>query len=360
MMTAIRSSRLVGPVSIILTFMMLALVAPTRVMPVAEAQGQDRLLLLFPVIDESTSEYADIDVRMTEYLQMSLNQVSGLRVAEFSRSNPLVLRAVEEGQIREVDLQSDVTDAISAIRLGYSLNADEVCLATITSVQVSEDPLQVEVLLNGQCYDVMANINEDTMQVAEQPKPSNSFGVSGTSNVREGYDGSVGPLLREAMKKGAREAAQVLAGETAEEMAQKRDEGDDDTSWRWILAAALIAGLIIATEDAGDDEAAGPADEAVPPQPLQMKIEPGSAIRLFWEPPNSTLTLLRYDIQRSTDGGATWNPAPGSQGTVLPDDTQFADFDVTAGVSYRYRIRAQFTTSGPSAWAEFDDVDFPQ
>lgn len=358
MMTAIRSSRLVGPLSIMLTFVMLALLAPTSVMPVVEAQGQDRLLLLFPVIDQSASGFDDLDTRMTQYLQMSLNEVAGMRVAEFSRSNPLVLRAVDEGQIRAVDLQTDVTDPISAIQMGYALNADEVCLATITSVDVAEDPMKVDVLLSGQCYDVMANVDEDTMQVAERPTPINSFGVSGASNVREGYDGAVGPLLRESMRDAARAAAQVLAGQPAEQMAEDRERKRDDTSWRWIAAVALIAGLLIATDDAGEDEAAGPSPEALPPRPLPLQIEP-AAIELFWQPPNSTLTLLRYDIQRSTDGGQTWNPAPGSQGNVLPDDTDFADFSVVEGQTYQYRIRAQYTTTGPSPWVEFDAVQFP-
>ncbi|MGI5818188.1 MAG: hypothetical protein ACOX9R_08830 [Armatimonadota bacterium] len=356
MMTAIRSSKLVGPVSIMLTMVMLALLAPTSVLPVAEAQGQNRLLLLFPVVDDSAAGYDDVATRMTDYLQMALNQNLDMRVAEFSRTNPLVLRAVQEGQIRSVDLETEVRDPITAIQMAYALNADEICMATITSIQTQEDPLRVELLLNGQCYDVMANIDEDTMQVAERPVPSNTFGVSGSSNVREGYTGAVGPLLREAMRDAAAAAASVLSGEPAEEAAVKKPRRDD-MSWRWVVAAALIAGLVVAT-NGGDGGEPGPAPQALAPQPLRLEIEP-SAIELFWAPPNTTLTLLRYDLQRSIDNGATWNPVPGSQGNVLPDHTVFADFAVVAGQSYRYRIRAQYATTGPSAWAQFDDVQFP-
>jgi hypothetical protein len=338
--------------------MMLALLAPTSVLPSAEAQGQNRLLLLFPVVDDSASGYEDVETRMTDYLQMAMNRSGGLKVAEFSRTNPLVLRAVEEGQIRAVDLETEVRDPITAIQLGYALNADEVCLATVTSIETSEEPMQVELLLNGRCYDVMANIDEDTMQVAERPSPSNTFGVSGASTVREGYDGAVGPLLREAMKRAAEDASGVLSGMPAEEMAQEKKERDD-SSWRWILAAALVAGLVIAADGAGDDDGGGPVAEALPPRPLRLEIEP-SAIELFWAPPNSTLTLLRYDLQRSLDNGATWNVVPNSAGNVQPDDTVFADFAVVEGRSYRYRIRAQYATTGPSQWVEFDDVQFPQ
>lgn len=357
MMTAIRSSKLVGPVSIMLTTMMLALVAPTSLLPVAEAQGQNRLLLLFPVIDQSGSGNADIASRMTDYLQMSMNEVANLTVTEFSRTNPLVLRAVEEGQIRALDLETAVTDPISAIQMGYALKADEVCLATIAAVDTSEDPARVEILLNGSCYDVMANIDQATMQVAETPAPSNTFGVSGSSAVREGYTGSTEPLMREATRSAARAAAAVLGGVPAEDTQQERPR-KDDRSWRWVVAAAVVVGLLVAANSGDDDGNGAPSAQAVPPVPLRLEIET-SGIELFWAPPNSTLTLLRYDLQRSTDNGATWNAVPGSQGTVLPDDTVFADFNVVRGQSYRYRIRAQYTTTGPSQWVEFDAVLFP-
>ena len=356
MMTAIRSNRVVGPVSIMLAMMMLAALAPMSVLPSAEAQGQNRLLLLFPVVDDSASVYDDIGPRMTDYLQMAMNQAVDMKVAEFSRTNPLVLRAAEEGQIRSVDLETEVRDPITAIQMGYALNADEVCLATVTSITTGEDPLEVELLLNGRCFNVADNINTETMEVAETPTPSNTFGVSGASSVRQGYDAAVAPLLREAMMDAAREAASVLSGEPAEVAAQKKEKRDDK-SWRWILAAALIAGFVMAT-DGSDDNGGGPTNDAVPPVPLRLEVEP-SAIELFWSPPNTTLTVLRYDLQRSTNNGATWNPVPNSQGNVLPNDTVFADFTVVEGQSYRYRIRAQYTTTGPSAWVEFDDIQFP-
>lgn len=356
MMTAIRSSKLVGPVSIMLTLMMLALVAPTSLLPVAEAQGQNRLLLLFPVVDQSGSADPELAARMTDYLQMSLNQVAGLTVAEFSRTNPLVLRAVEEGQIRALDLETSVTDPISAIQMGYALKADEVCLATIAAVDTSEEPAKVELLLNGSCYDVISNVDAASMQVVETPAPASTFGVSGTSTVREGYTGSTEPLVREAMREAARAAGAVLGGVPAEDTQQDRPRRDDK-SWRWVVAAAVVVGLLVAA-NADDDDNGGPSALAVPPTPLRLEIE-ASGIEMFWQAPNTTLTLLRYDLQRSTDNGATWNAVPGSQGTVLPNDTVFADFNVVAGQSYRYRIRAQYTTTGPSQWVEFGPVQFP-
>ncbi|MGC9316619.1 MAG: hypothetical protein ACP5KN_01115 [Armatimonadota bacterium] len=356
-MTAIRSSNLVGPLSIVLAGLMLALLAPTSVMPRAEAQAQDKLLLLFPVLDRSEAGYEELSDWATSYLQMALSDVGGLRVAEFSRTSPMVLRGVEEGQIRSVDLDVEVTDPVTAIRLGYALDVDEVCLATVVSVEISEEPLRAEVLLNGQCYDVKANVDADTMQVAEGPKPIETFGVSGTSREREGYTGSVPPLVREALRDAARKASSVLAGIPAEELAAEAGPKKEDKSWRWAVAALAVMGLVVLTSD-GDDGDAAPSATQAPPRPGELQIEP-AAIRLFWQPPNTTLTVLSYELQRSTDNGRTWNPVPGSQGNVQANDTSFADFEVQEGVSYRYRIRAQFTTTGPSQWAQFESVVFP-
>lgn len=355
-MTAIRSSKLVGPLSLALVALMLTVALPTSVLPTAAAQTQNRLLLLFPVLDQSGSEYEDVAPRATDYLQMALSSVAGLRVVEFSRTSPMVLRAVQEGQIRPIDLDTEVTDPVSALQMGYALGADEVCLASVLSVETKAEPIAVEVLLNGQCYDVHANVDPTTAQVVERPTPSSTFGVNGKSREREGYEGSLPPLVREALRDAADKAARVLAGVPAEEMAEQPAKHKGKGT-RWALALAVIAGLVLAAANSDDDDE-GPAANAVPPVPLRLEIEP-AAIRLYWAPPNTTLTVLRYDLQRSTDNGATWNTVPGSQGVVEADDTSFADHYVQAGVSYRYRIRAQYTTTGPSAYAEFDAVVFP-
>ncbi len=354
-MTATRSRKLVGPISILLAGLMLALTVPTSVLPSAEADGQNRLLLLFPVLDRSDSGYEDVSLRATDYLQMALDGVPGLSVTEFSVTSPSVLRAVEDGQIRSVDLEAEITDPVTAIRIGYALNADEVCLATVTSIDTKDEPLRVEVLLNGQCYEVAANVDAQTLQVSERPVAINTFGVSGSSRAREGYAGSLPPLVREALRGAADKAAQVLAGKPAEEMVAEEQESK---SLRWVAAALLVAALIIAAQDADDDAPTGPAPDALAPVPVRLEPEP-AAIRLIWEEPNTTLTILRYEVQRSTDSGATWNPVPGSQGNVLPGDTSFPDFDVQEGVTYMYRIRARYTTCGPSGWAEFNAVRYP-
>ena len=356
MMTAMRSSKLIGPVSAVLTVMMVGLLLPAPVLPQASAQGQQRLLLIFPVLDNTEGAYPDAARRLTDALQISIDEIAGLRAAEFSKTSPMVRRAVEEGQIRSVDVEAEVADPVTALRIGYALGADEVCLATITSITVSSAPRGISLLLTGQCYSVSENIDEASGQVKEQLVMSNSFGVSGQSVPRANYRGSDNVLVNEAIRSAARKAAQVLAGQPAEAAAAEHGKKKSSHAWKWLLAGMLVVGLAIAANTGTHHEATGPAPAASAPVPLRA-VQEAAAIRLYWDPPqNTSLTVLRYQIQRSTDHGVTWSFI--DNGTVDATDTSFADFNVTSGVSYRYRIRAQFTETGPSPWAMFNDIQF--
>ena len=354
-MTAIRSSKLARPVSILLMAAMMALSLPVGFVTPAEAQAVAGMLLLFPVLDRSDGSYPDAADRMTSALQMAIAEATGLRCAEFSASSPMVRRAVKEGQIRSVDVEAEVADPVKAIQIGYALGVDEVCLAMITSITVQEEPRRFEVVLAGQTYDVASNVDLESRQVVEKPVVSSSFGVSGQSLERAGYTGSDSPLLHEAIKKAAWKAAQVLAGKPAAEMAGVARKRSSNT-WKWIIAGLIVAGLAMAAHDSTSHPATGYSPDAVAPVPLSMDIEPTS-IRLHWQaPPGTSLVVLRYQIQRAVNGTA-WNFI--DNGNVDANDTSFADFNVTGSNTYAYRIRAQYTTSGPSAWANFDQVTFP-
>jgi hypothetical protein len=354
-MTAIRRSKLAGPLSILLAAAMMTLMIPVGLVSPAEAQGEARMLLIFPVLDRSEAGYPDVAERMTAALQIAIADIAGLRSAEFSPSSPMVRRAVKEGRIRSVDVEAEVADAATAIQIGYALGVDEVCLAMITAVTVQEEPRRIEVVLSGQCYDVASNMDPDSKQVVERPVVSNSFGVSGQSRERADYRGSDSPLLHEAVRAAAQAAAQVLAGKSVEEMA-KVGVGRPSRAMRWVILGALLIGLAAVAHNATSHPASGPSPEAVAPRPLSMDVEPTS-IRLYWQPPQGTsLVVLRYEIRRSVNNGA-WNLI--DDGNVDANDTSFPDFDVQGGNGYAYSIRAQYTTTGPSPWANFDQVTFP-
>jgi len=286
--------------------------------------------------------------RTTDALQIAIDDIAGLRAAEFSKTSPLVRRAVKEGQIRSVDVEADVADPVTALKIGYALSADEICLATITSLTVSDDPAQISLLLTGQVYDVDANIDADSGQVVEQLVMSNSFGVSGQSAERANYKGPQSVLLNQAIRAAALKAAQVLAGLPAEETGPQAAGKKSSKSWKWFLAGLLIAGLAMAANSGTSHAAAGPSPDAVAPTLVSLSMEP-TTIRLEWMAPQGTsLTVLRYQIQRSSDSGQSWSFIDG--GFVGPEDTSFGDFNVVDGTTYMYRMRALYTATDPSAW----------
>ncbi len=351
-MTAIRSSKLAVPVTVVLMVTMLTLFVPVSAF--CQAEGQPKMLLLFPVLDRTDEGNPKAAEHMTSALQMAMGEVAGVRAAEFARTSPMVRRAVREGQIRSVDVDAQVTDSFMAIQIGHALGVDEVCLAMITAVTTQEEPRQIEVVLSGQVYDVASNIDEASGQVVEKPLVSSSFGVSGQSRERAEYTGSDRPLLNEAIRSAAYKAAEVLAGKPAEAMGKGVRKGPSAT-WRWLLLGLAVAGLAMAAHNVTDHPGTGVAPDAVMPNANRLVIEPTS-IRLYWDPPQGTsLVLLRYQIQRSVNNG-DWNFI--DEGNVDANDTSFADFNVQQGNVYRYRIRAQYTTSGPSAFSYFDRVTF--
>ena len=356
MMTSIRSSRLVGPVSVGLAMIMtLVLMMPAGSLPTAEAAARRSRLLLFPVLDRTEAPVEDVAARATAYFQVALNEIDMFQVMEFSRTSPLVMRAVEEGRIRAVDLEIEVADPATAIELGHALDADKVGLIAIDGLDIDDDPMRVEALINGQIFDVDDNFDPETLEVVEDPRPTSTFGVAGRSRVREGYDSNEAPLIREALRDAAQRAASVLEGEPPVPV-EERVEPRRDGAWKWIAGAVLLTGLIVALDSNGNDVEA-PDPEAIAPRPLPLRQET-AAIRLRWEPPVTDLDLLGYDLQRSTDHGRTWNPVPDSPGNVLPGHTEFADFNVEPGISYAYRIRAQYAARGPSAWVRFGAIEF--
>lgn len=97
-------------------------------------------------------------------------------------------------------------------------------------------------------------------------------------------------------------------------------------------------------------------DQALPPEPTGLEIV-SSGIELSWSAADTGAELLGYELQRS-DNGAAWIPVPESEDSVGPDATSFVDSNVESGVTYSYRIRAQYDLLGPSTWAGFGSISF--
>jgi len=102
----------------------------------------------------------------------------------------------------------------------------------------------------------------------------------------------------------------------------------------------LILGVAAVIIGNSGGDSGGTAAGAAPPIPDYLDVQDW-AIILYWDPPPPTdLTLVSYQIQRSVNGTSYMNVVGGTCGT------------------YRYRIRAIYSSSQVSEWREFNAVNF--
>ncbi len=352
-MTLIRSHRLAGPIAVLLIIATIVAVVPWPVAPVQAAEGITTVLL-FPAVDESGSEIANLAKTVTNRLLIALANVEGLEVTEFDRSSPLVRRAQSEGRLLTTHLQAGVSDLPAAIEVGHILGMDGILLATVKSVDVHNSVRYLTVTLKGEYFKVEPNYDAATGQASRMLQPENSFTVVGASRPRANYTGSDRPLIHEALNDAAAKFAQVMAGTPAGELTGKPTQPKRESKWKWLGPLLLlgVAAVIIGNSGGADG---GPAAGAAPPIPDHLTVEEYGII-LYWDPPPPTsLILSGYQIQRSVNGSPYMNVTGGSCGTAC---TQWTDFDVAAGNTYRYRIRAIYTSNEASEWREFNAVNF--
>ncbi len=84
-----------------------------------------------------------------------------------------------------------------------------------------------------------------------------------------------------------------------------------------------------------------------PPTNLIATAVSSSQINLSWQAPSGTTVVTGYMIERSTNGGATWNAIVSNTGTTA---TTFDDTTVVPSTNYTYRVSALtlVLTSAPS------------
>jgi len=355
-MTLIRSHRLTGPIAVFLAVAVVITIVPGAAAPV-QAAGGATAVLLFPVADESGSELFDLAEMTTNKLQAAVGGVEGLDVAQFYPSSPLVRRAVSEGRLLSVQMEVGVGDIPGAVGVGHELGMDAILLATVKSVGVDihSSARYLTVTLKGEVFQVKPNYDEAAGRPSSALWPEKSFTVVGASRARANYTGSDRPLLREALDDAVDKFAQVMGGTPADELAAQPTQPERESKWKW-LGPLLVLGLaaLIVSSSGGDE--GGAAAGAAPPVPDHLQVT-DYAITLYWDPPPPTdLTLLSYQIQRSTNN-SPYLPVEG--GTCGIGCTQWTDWNVTAGNTYRYRIRAIYSNSEASEWREFNAVSFP-
>jgi len=346
-MNAIRSHRYARRLSMSLAMLMVLSFAAMAAGPLA-AQPANKLVLVFPLSNAADNGPAKLGEQAASALTLAVSDVPGLEAIQFSSTSPSVRRAIAEGRVRQVDVdQADLSLGTSLV-IATSMGADYIITGAVQSLVRKDEPVSYEAIVSGQMYDVNANLDQSTREPVSEPKVYRAFGVSGVSTPRAHYTGSEGPLVREALRDASMKAAQTLAGRPADNSGAATPTKKSSSSYKWVLLGALLVGLALAVNNSGDDDG-GTSPDAYPPSGVTLEDQDGN-VRISWtEPTGSTLTLLRYQIERALDGSGFARIDPGTLGSGT---TFYNDYQMISGShTYVYRIRAVYTQGGASAWA---------
>lgn len=328
--------------------------------------GREITVLLFPVNVDAADAPADTSRWATTALQTALDELAGVTCLDFSRSSPLVRRAVAEGRVRTVDVEQRVTDPRVAITIGNAMGVNMVVLASVQSYKLTTEPVQVEVVVSGQIYDVQANFDPQTQEAKTEPQVFRALGVVGRSQPRARFTGPEGVLVREALRDAAFRAAQLAGGVPAEKIGM-RPAPKKDKAWRWFILAAVVVGLAAAASSGTDREpppAPTPADYK--PRNLVADVQPAgqNAIRLTWAPPVITTNMIGYDLQFAVGlrgGTGPAGPYTAVAGGMLPKTaTEYVHLNLDPTKVYYYRLRARYSDRQPQSgdWIYTGGVSF--
>ncbi|MGQ9730032.1 MAG: hypothetical protein ACUVX8_02045 [Candidatus Zipacnadales bacterium] len=319
----------------------------------AVAQAGAKTILAFPVEDESEDgSLGEVASRVTSALAFASREGKGVDLEVFSETSPMVRRALADGSLRAAEVQAP-KDPIVALTIARAVGVQAAVLMGVQSLKIEGEPRTAEILVMGTEYDVGANVDPDTGAIAAEPT-GNTFGISGVAKARGKADADTG-LIRLAAKNAAYKIMHVLSGGTAEEYMERGAEPKKRSNlWRWV-AIALVAGALVAATSGGDGDKVGPAvDDLIPTQRSARPTTDG--IRLTWVRPATTLTIFKYQIQRSADGGVFVRI---DNDRVGPTATSFTDYTVSSGTAYVYQIRVLYTNGTQSPWVSFNQIVVP-
>jgi hypothetical protein len=249
--------------------------------------------------------------------------------------------------VRQVDVEEGNRDVATALVIGAALQADYIVIGGVQSFTRKDIPCGIEVILSGQMYEVAPNINPATCEPVSEPKVYKAFGVSGASTTRARQGASDATMIQEALRDASYKAAAALSGST--DVVAICAPRKSKCSYKWVLFALLVGALALAVNNGNGGGEGGTSASALPPQNITL-AENTPAITVNWQEPTGTsLTVLRYQIERAIDGGAFQRIDPGNLG---PGTTFFNDYGTIAGThTYQYRLRTVYTNLAVSPFA---------
>jgi hypothetical protein len=348
-MTEMRNSKSWRTLTWLVTLALVASLVPLCALPGAaqEAHPQLRTFLVMPTVDTTGAGVDYLSRMVMDQLALALTSQKGLAALEFLPTTPVVQRAVEEGRVLPVQFEAGTTTPAAAIGIAQALGVDAVILTTADSAVATDNPRQVKLVITGSVFSVAPNYNDQTKEVSATPQADRTFKVIGASQTLAGYSGSDRPLFHAAVMDAVGQITALMMGQPAYASYTSRKSNN----LNWLAYVAGVALIVLLVANKGTSHA--PAG-ALAPIPVSESIQPGG-IQLSWDPPPaSTLTLLKYQIQRSTNGGPYQYI---DQGLVLAGTTTFFDQNLTTG-SYQYRIAAVYTNQAVSPFANFNSVSF--
>lgn len=346
-MNAIRSHYLSRRLCLALALMMLSSLMPLGL--VSALAQETKTALVFPLQNAAENAPADIAQRATGALTMAVSDTPGFDAIQFSTTSPSVRRAVSEWRVRQVDVEESDRDIATALVVGAALQVDYIIVGSVQSLTRKQAPATgVDIILSGQMYEVAPNINPATGEPIAEPKVFKAFGVSGTSAARARLGGDEGPMISEALRDAASKAAAALSGRTGVVEIAAAHKGKNG-NYKWVLFLLLVGVLALGVNNGSGSNTTNPTAQALPPTNVTLE-ETESGVRVSWaEPTGTTLTVLRYQVERSIDSGPFQRIDPGN---LSAGTTSFNDFDVTNGRHvYQYRIRAVYTSGAVSPYA---------
>lgn len=342
-MNAIRSHYISRRVCWALIVVMLSSFMPLGMMAFAQTT---KTVLVFPLQNSAENAPRDLAQRATSALGLAISDTPGMDAIQFSSTSPSVRRAVSEGRVREVDIEEGANDLATALVIGAALQVDYIVRGGVQSFTRKDAPGGVEIIISGQMYEVAPNINPATAEPIAEPKVAKAFGVSGASTTRARQGMNDSPLITEALRDAAAKASAALSGRAEVKdisTAKKSKSG----GYKWVLFALLIGAVALAVNNGNGSADPGPGTDNLPPTNVVLQQNQG-AINVTWRAPTgTTLTVLRYQLERADNGGAFNRIATieASAGTF------YNDYGVDNGNTYQYRLRAVYTNNTVSAYA---------
>jgi hypothetical protein len=243
----------------------------------------------------------------------------------------------------QIDLKWSPLDSAIGYQLDFSLNGGSTWnfLARITdpsNLQYTQNGLSAGVTYAYRLTaigDTVNSLPSDAVTSITKPAAPASFSATAVAptKVNVVWPAVTGAMLGYTVERSADgvEFAQI-AHVAAEKLAYLDASAEENTTYFYRVLASNSSGDSAYTSIASATPSE--AENVLPPSDLAASVISPDAVRIFWTD-NST-NESGFAVQRSADGGATWNDLS----TTGANTTSYLDRSAARGTNYLYRVQA--------------------